>query len=213
MKPMAFLLPHELLHQLGAHGDSTTLTSKLGLDRVTSEHIQSVQQILKKEVAALSFWADGVPFSWDRKKSIECWVMSLPGLPDPKDQQLRFPLVVYPAEMQSVNTPDAVMKVLSASLRVSASGVFPGERLDGRPFQEGDGWRKRRANQPLALTGVVGMIRGDWKFFKDLWGYNRKTPSLQTKGQAMHSILSFQACFGCHQPIFCHHTPWAPTLT
>ena len=167
MRPMAFLLPHELLHVLGVEGDPSTLVSKVGLDVSTQRHVTNVESSLNRAVVPLGLWADGVPLSWDRKRSMECWVMSLPGLPSDKGRQLRFPLVAYPADLQSVRTNDAIMGVLSASLVASLEGRFPVVRLDGAIFKEGDSWRKKRAGQDLAACGVVAMIRGDWKFYKD----------------------------------------------
>ena len=191
MRPMAFLLPHELLHVLGVEGDPSTLASKVGLDVTTQRHVTNVESSLNRAVVPLGLWADGVPLSWDRKRSMECWVMSLPGLPSDKGRQLRFPLVAYPADLQSVRTSDAIMGVLSASLVASLEGRFPVVRLDGAIFKEGDSWRKKRGGR----TGFGSVWCGgdDSRGLEVLQGSraNSEWKSMQSRGwSSVSKVLS-----------------------
>ena len=76
-KKVALLLPHELVGKLAQAGDLALLVENAGLDAVNRKKHQQILDSLQHPFISLSLWGDGVPYSWDRKKSVEVWTLSL----------------------------------------------------------------------------------------------------------------------------------------
>ena len=95
-KKLAFLLPHEIVGVLSEAGEKDPLMCADGLDsRNKSKH---QQQKLGTPFVSLSLWGDGVPFSWDRKRSVDTWTLSFPGLSQKSDRDIRVCLTAVPHE-------------------------------------------------------------------------------------------------------------------
>ena len=93
-----FLLPHELLQTLSDMGDKEELTDTAGLDVVNRARHVKILQDMGEPFTSRSLWGDGVPFSWDRKKSADLWTLSLPGSGHKTHKDLRFTLTSVPHE-------------------------------------------------------------------------------------------------------------------
>ena len=63
-----------------------------------------------------------------------------------------------------------VLHFISWSLRALASGRWPTERHDGRPFTAVDGNRATLAGEPLMKAALV-YILGDWAEISHTWGF------------------------------------------
>ena len=95
---LAMLLPHEVVGALAEIGSAETMTEAVALDRVNLQKHSHIQERLQSPFVSLSLWGDGVPFSWDRKKSADVWTLSFPGLADKKLRDLRIPITSMPHE-------------------------------------------------------------------------------------------------------------------
>ena len=156
------LLPHEIVGALAEAGNEAVLTESSGLDSTNSDRHQA---ILAKEGApfvSLTLWGDGVPYSWDRKRSVDTWTLSLPGLSNKAFRDLRITLTALPHHFVVRETQDDFLQVMAWSFKVLSAGQYPGVRHDGLEWSEGDTWRKRRASQPL-LKAFLVEVKGDWK--------------------------------------------------
>ena len=43
------------------------------------KHLEEAEQLFKGDFIGLTLWSDGVPVSWDRSESIQCWTWHLHG--------------------------------------------------------------------------------------------------------------------------------------
>ena len=109
-----------------------------------------------------SLWGDGVPYSWDRRKSMDTWTLSLPGLSNKAYRDIRIPLIVLPHDFTVRETQDDVLKVLAWSFQMLSTGQYPSSRADGQPWGLEDTWRKKKAGQPLTKAFLLE-VQGDWK--------------------------------------------------
>ena len=105
---MAFMLPHEVLQRMAAVGNPTKLQETGGLDRTSSEHLHKAVSATGWSFVPLTLWGDGVPYNWDRSRSIECWVWSLPGQTASPWKNLRIPFVAFPAELMGSTTQNEI---------------------------------------------------------------------------------------------------------
>ncbi len=83
---------------------------------------------------------------------------------------------VIPLERATPETMGAVLKVLTWSLNVAYTGVYPADDWNGTPLEP---TRMAKAGQAIAggLSIAVIDIRGDWKFHAETWGvaaYNQR---------------------------------------
>ena len=161
-RKLAFLLPHELIAVLQESGQTEALTQTDGLDAPNQERYGAIFQKLDAPFVALSLWGDGVPVSWDRKKSVDIWTLAFPGMAQKKDQDLRTVLTAMPHENVVRATQDGVMSILCWSLQALAKGAMPACRHDGEEWHAADAWRKSRSSNPLLHAALVE-IKGDWK--------------------------------------------------
>ena len=161
---VAFLLMHEVLWRLWEQSSPQCLASSQALDEVASVKAMQLKHDWKAtHFIPLSFWGDGVPVSWDRGESIECFTWALPGLADEAHRAVRFPFCVVPKEMCCQATYDEIFKVARWCLTALSIGRWPEQLPDGEPFQEP--MRKKMAAQPLGFQAGVVQFKGDWEFF------------------------------------------------
>ena len=146
VKKLAFLLPHEIIAKMReVGGKDEVLTQAGGLDAYNQRRHAEIQQKLAGRFVSLSLWGDGVPFSWDRKRSVDTWTLAFPGLEEKVYRDIRVVLTAMPHECVTKESQDDVLAVLSWSFQALAAGKFPVTRHDGEPWQPEDSWRRRQA--------------------------------------------------------------------
>ena len=133
-----------------------------GLDATNLEKHAEIYGRLDAPFVSISLWGDGVPFSWDRKRSADLWTISFPGLVRKEQRDIRICLTAMPHELVSKSTQDDVLEILAWSFKALAVGTYPETRADGQPFGPDEAWRRKQAGQPL-LQGAVIEVKGDWK--------------------------------------------------
>ena len=74
---LAFLLPHELLAVLSEVSDHSVLCEAEALDASNQARHEHIRKAINGPFVSLSMWGDGIPFSWDRKRSADTWTLSL----------------------------------------------------------------------------------------------------------------------------------------
>ena len=161
-RKVAFLLPHEVVYVLSEIGSPETMLSNAGLDQWNLKRHEEISAKLQKPFMSLSLWGDGVPYSWDRKRSVDTWTLSFPGLADKKQRDIRIVLVALPHEAVVRETQDDVLALFCWSLKCLAFGFCPSTRHDGSAWEIGDSWRKARAGKEV-MNGAVIEVKGDWK--------------------------------------------------
>ena len=161
-RKVAMLLPHEVIAVLADVGSAEVLTQSVGLDPTNEQKHRHIGDKLQAPFVSVSLWGDGVPFSWDRKKSADMWSMSFPGLADKKMRDLRIPITSIPHEFVCRATHDDIMGILAWSFKALAAGRFPTSRHDNTDWEGEDTWRRRRAGGEL-LLGALVEVKGDWK--------------------------------------------------
>ena len=174
---VAFLLPHEIVLVLSEVSSAEVMQQNVALDVMNLAKHTEIEQQLQGPFISLSLWGDGVPFSWDRKKSVELWTLSFPGLMEKKFRDLRITITALPHHSVVRQTQDDVMRVLAWSLECLARGSFPEERLDGLPWTPEDTWRKKKAGCPVPKAAIIE-VKGDWKQLYQCFGvpYWQRSP-------------------------------------
>ena len=149
-KDIPILLPHELAHALHGKANSAVLFETSGMTAASQQHLLPVKEELAvRDLLAVSIWGDGVPCNWDRTESVECFTLSLPGLPD-KWKNLRIPLAAITKKfVVKQQTFDDILEILTWSLRMCCIGNFPTHTHDGTAFGTLDRTRAKKALQPL----------------------------------------------------------------
>ena len=161
-RPVALLLPHEILHALAKAGDKDALVSSAALDVRNLRRHDEISKFLEAPFVSLSLWGDGVPYSWDRKRSVDIWTLSFPGLVEKKHRDLRITLTALPHEGVVRDTQDDLMAIFAWSMKALALGSMPTCRHDGSEWQSSDTWRKGESGGPL-IHGALLELKGDWK--------------------------------------------------
>ena len=170
--PVAFLLPHELLDVLAAHGDIKALCDCGFLDVDSQQRLGAIKKKLNsKNVVPIAIWGDGVPVSWDRKESVEIYSWGLCGQEKAEHQRLRFPICCVPHHLCNRQTHLDIMYVIKWSLKCMAAARWP----DSGPWEvelEGK-HRKKMAGRDLPVHGVCLHLKSDWKFQNEVLGLPR----------------------------------------
>ena len=161
LKKVAILLPHEILGAMEETGQEGVLTQSGGLDPPNRARHAAIQAKIG-DFVSLSLWGDGVPQSWDRKKSVDMWTLAFPGMDLKEHRDLRICLTAMPHENVCRETQDDLMSILVWSMQNLAAGKYPATRHDAQEWGPEDTWRRRRAGQDL-IKGAVLEIKGDWK--------------------------------------------------
>ena len=159
---IAFLLPHEIVGVISEISDINTLQQHSALDGSNQERCNIIRQQLQAPFISLSLWGDGVPFSWDRKKGADMWVLSFPGVENKEYRDLRIVMVAVPGECVVRATQDDILSILGWSFGCLAMGVYPSARHDLEPWTAADLWRSKRQGLRLEHAAVLE-IKGDWK--------------------------------------------------
>ena len=163
LQKVALLLPHELLQTLKDMGSSEVVFDASGLDTLNQKKYGQILEAMHGELfIPVSLWGDGVPFSWDRKKSADLWCLSLPGQGHKPYRDLRLTLTSLPHENVIRATQDDLMDIFAWSFAHLARGHFPWTRHDEQPWTDGDAWRKKRAGKDLVKAALME-VKGDWK--------------------------------------------------
>ena len=129
-KKVAFLLPHEVVGVLSEVSDVDVLFQHSALDGRNQAKYTDISQQLQAPFVCLSLWGDGVPFSWDRKRSADMWAMSFPGLEDMAYRDVRVVLTAVPSESVCKETQDDILTILAWSAGCLALGLWPSSRHD-----------------------------------------------------------------------------------
>ena len=156
-KKVAFLLPHEILSVLHQTAGAGVLQQTEGLDPSNASRTTEIANRLGRPFISVSLWGDGVAFSWDRKRSVDCWTMSLPGLANKNHRDLRIPLVGIPHQWVCRETQDDIFQILAWSFSSLARDKFPTSRFDGS-----DWLPTERSGSDVPPAALVE-IKGDWK--------------------------------------------------
>ena len=166
---LAFLLPHEIIAAMSAVGKTEVLCQHQALDAWNKEKHREILERMGCPFVSVSLWGDGVPFSWDRKRSADIWTISFPGLLDKTYRDIRICITSMPHEWVTRETQDDVMSVLSWSFSSLAAGVYPSVRADGAMWSDTDSWRSRKAGQALQHAALIE-VKGDWKQLFQVFG-------------------------------------------
>ena len=161
-KKVCFLLPHEVVGAMSEVGDVTVLQQDDALDPYNKKRHEHILDRLQAPFVSISLWGDGIPFSWDRKRSADCWTISFPGLEHKEHRDLRICVTSVPHHWVAQETQEDILGVLAWSFRALCSGRYPNNRADGGEFAEDETWRRRRMGSPLPLGALIEM-KGDWK--------------------------------------------------
>ena len=162
LSKVCVLLPHELLQALKEVGSIDILLDHSALDLSNQQRYATILSRLGEDFVGVSLWGDGVPFSWDRKRSADIWTMSLPGQSNKAYRDLRFTLTALPHERIVRESHDDLFEIFAWSFEALAHGVFPNRRHDGTEWAPSDKWRAKKAGEPL-VHGAILELKGDWK--------------------------------------------------
>ena len=168
-KKLCFLLPHEVVGVMSDAGDKEALVSTSGLDASNAARHRNILQKMETPFVSLSLWGDGVPFSWDRKHSVDIWTVSFPGLSEKVDRDIGVCLTAVPHQFMCREMQDDILAILSWSFSALCQGKYPTKRRDGSEWLPDDSWRKKRAGKEL-LQGILLEIKGDWKQLQGCFG-------------------------------------------
>ncbi len=135
------------------------LLQKNGLDKVALEHLEAAELKMQEQLLAVSLWADGVPFSWDRNKSVEVVTWSLPGVAAKPWSNMRLLFSVLPSDCCGPRTMEGLLAVFTWSLQA----LFRGGAQRGA-MMERAGSRKT-TEEPKQLGNNLGS-----KLFSSLSG-------------------------------------------
>ena len=130
------------------------------------KHLEEAEQLFKGDFIGLTLWSDGVPLSWDRSESIQCWTWHLPGVVQKEHRSIRLPFTVIPKHLCLPETMDYVLQLFGWSLQCLFSGRFPEVAHDGSAVLEV--FRKRLAGHSLGFRALLLEIKGDWEFYSDV---------------------------------------------
>ena len=159
-KKASFLLPHEIIGTLAEAGSEAILTEATALDSTNRRKHDAILAKVGTPFVSLALWGDGMPYSWDRRRSVDTWTLSLPGLSSKAFRDIRISLTALPHHFVERETQDDVLKVLAWSFQMLSTGQYPAVRA-GQAWGPGDAWRKK-AGEPL-LKGFLLEVKGDWK--------------------------------------------------
>ena len=174
---VALLLPHEVVGVLAETGDPNIICAHAALDPWNEERHAQIERGLGAPFMSISLWGDGVPFSWDRSKSADMWVMSFPGLQEKSQRDIRIVVTALPHEWVVKETQDDLMSILAWSFQCLSEGRYPHCRHNSEPFKDDESWRKKRSNEKLQLAALIE-LKGDWKQLHSCFGvpYWRRAP-------------------------------------
>ena len=121
----------------------------------------------------LGLWADGVPYNYDRTKSLDVFSLNVVGFSDHPLGDMRIPLVVLDhRHVIKGQTFDDLLEVLAWSFVCLGVGRFPTRRHDNSAFHpRSDQVRCRKGGSVVGFHAFLVECRGDWKMFKDVFRF------------------------------------------
>jgi hypothetical protein len=163
---LELLLPHEVLKAVLSVNDIDKVI-KCQKERQTSRtaaHVKMAKKTTKiKDILACGMWIDGVPYSHDRKCTVEIVSMGIVGFPD-----LCIPLTGVPKHFKLEDeTMDDIFRVIAWSWRICLMNRMPKQRHDMTPFTPQDKKRKKMGGEEIGCSAILSEIRGDWSMFKE----------------------------------------------
>ena len=168
---LPFLLPHEVLWQLSERNQlGNAKTTRENAPKGIWKHCQQMSRLLGKPASnlyALGLHGDGAPCG--ANDSLEQLSWNLPAWQG-SGYSPRFLICTVMKEFVCKETYPAIFEVLSWSFRMATLGQFPECRHDGSAWAKTD---KQRAKQhgDLPVTAVLCQARGDWSFYKQVFGF------------------------------------------
>ena len=109
--------------------------------------ISHLQNVLELDPAHTvnRFWVDGVPYNSDRSQRLETTSLNIFA-----EDNLRLPVTAFPKEFaDKAATFEEDFEILQWSFEILATGVFQSCRHEGKPFEEGDSYRRKLANKTI----------------------------------------------------------------
>ena len=169
------------------------------MDPKTKAHLDRCQIEAGCPLLAMGLWGDGVPVNWDRSESVDTVALNLPGQGG-EFKALRLPICALNHKQISVNTYNDIFEVTAWSFQYLAAGVRPGARHDNSKWLESDVRRAKNRNKPLGVRGAMCEVRGDWKFYNEVFGF----PAWNTGGGCCFkcSCTTEEACIYFHIAVF-----------
>ena len=173
---MPFLLPFEILVQFVQSGearmeDFVAFEEGSGLAKRQQDFARKHQHIDPARLVALGLHGDGVPHT--KNDTIEVFTWNLPTLP--RAERYLFSLVeksyLCACGCGGRCTFDAILKVKTWVMVALFMGKWPNERHDKKPWLKSDKARAKRANQEFGFWGNLAQVRGDWAFYKAVFGF------------------------------------------
>lgn len=167
----AFILPHHYVHVLSTYGNVAKLLDASGLDPVSTENWERSCRSAGGPCIPIGLWGDGMPVNYDRSESFEVISMNFPGLHSETGfSTMRLPITGLARKQIGPNTWWDIMQVISWSLKFLFVGIHPLRRHDGSEWCDRDLKRcKIIPGRPMLGKGALVEIRGDWKFFGELF--------------------------------------------
>ena len=168
---MWFLLPHEVLAVMHRVGDEDKLYDRAGYDPLTLQHLLKCEASAGCQLLGVGLWGDGAPCNWDRSETMEVLSWNLPGQAQ-HWKNMRIPITsMSKKHVAATSTYDDIFAVLSWSFECLAIGKYPHHRHDGRAWLQSDAARRRSASSDLPLKAALVEVRGDWKFYKEVFNF------------------------------------------
>ena len=168
------LLPHVIMAAFNSKKAAhSTLFTNVGLDGEGRAHLHRAIDELKirEGVVALGLWMDGVVTKWDRSSAHEMVTLNFPGFQE-RNRKMRIPLCVFDASWRAKGaTWDDVLEVMRWSLRQAAIGRWATRRHDGSGWLRSDAWRAKHAGEAIGCRGILTLVTGDGKMYKDLFRF------------------------------------------
>lgn len=168
-----FLLPHEWLAKAINICDFSAVYADVVNHSEIAGHIQQVAMRLEspwEDFIPLGFHSDGVPYGSQMfySDSLELFSLNLPcgsiGMRIPFTSAQKNHLVKH-------ETYNAILEVLSWSLKHLAWGTFPITRHDGTAFDKGETWRSNLGNKLKPAKALLVEVRADWSALKQVFQF------------------------------------------
>ncbi len=166
------LLPHLVVEKLAKTMGEEAIRDCSGLDAHGLRELRRMQDQLQiaEGVVPLGLWGDSVPFTWDKKGSLQIIALSLPGQ-EGVWADFRCVLSVWPKAFTCEDTIPEVLKVLAWSFQHCAAGHHPTSRHTGEPFHsKKDKELISSALQALPARSLLMELRADWSYLKEAFG-------------------------------------------
>jgi hypothetical protein len=170
VKGVSLLLPHECLSKMADLGSQEGLFQREGLDLLSRQHLEKCEALAGCPLLPLGLWGNGAPCNWDRTESLEIFTFNFPGFSG-EAKSFRIPICGLSRKNIGPHTFDDLLSVVVWSLESLAGGHWPRARHDASAWGISDARRARKAGEPLGLRGVLVEIRGDWKFYKEVFRF------------------------------------------